>query len=284
MKKIVSLIIAVALVATFLCTAAFAAGTGTVEGNTVSAMPGGTATITVSISGNPGFDAAGLTATAEYPLSVVNVSAGAKMPGGYSNANKVNHFSSELIKGDGVMCTITVKVAEDVTKSGTYPVTVTGYVTDTDVSVASVSGGYVKVEIPEQPTDPQPTDPQPTDPQPTDPQPTDPQPTDPQPTEPQPTDPQPTDPQPTEPQPTDPQPTDPQPTDPQPTDPQPTDPSSEPTDPTTKPTKPSDPTKPTSKDPDEPKNGDITPYPVYFLVAVMAVAAVAFGLKRKFDV
>ncbi len=35
---------------------------------------------------------------------------------------------------------------------------------------------------------------------------------------------------------------------------------------------------------DEPKNGDITPYPVYFLFAVMAVMATAYGLKRKFTV
>jgi len=37
-------------------------------------------------------------------------------------------------------------------------------------------------------------------------------------------------------------------------------------------------------DDDEPKNGDITPYPVFFLAAVMAVMAVAYGLKRKFSV
>ena len=60
----------------------------------------------------------------------------------------------------------------------------------------------------------------------------------------------------------------------------PTDPE-ETTKPTTKPTEPK-PTKP-GKD-EQPKNGDVTPYPVFFLLAVMAVAATAFVLKRKFDV
>lgn len=45
-------------------------------------------------------------------------------------------------------------------------------------------------------------------------------------------------------------------------------------------------TKPTEDDKkdDQPKNGDITPYPVYFLMAAMAIVAVAYGLKRKFDI
>ena len=238
MKKIVSLLIAVAMIATFLCTAAFAAGTGVVYGDSnVAAKPGDTVSVTIYISGNPGFDAAGLTASASAPLSVVSVSSGAKMPNGYANGNKVNHFSATPIEGDGVMCTVTVKVAEDA-ESGTYPVSITGYVTNTDVSVATISGGSVKVPAPEKPTEPQPTEPQPTEPQPTEPQPTETEPTETEPTE-----------KPTE-------------------------------TPTEKPTE--KPTKP-GKD-DQPKNGDITPYPVFFLMAVMAVAAVAFVLKRKFDV
>ena len=43
-------------------------------------------------------------------------------------------------------------------------------------------------------------------------------------------------------------------------------------------------TKPDDGKDDVPKTGDITPYPVYFLVALMAVAAAAYGLKRKFDI
>ena len=51
--------------------------------------------------------------------------------------------------------------------------------------------------------------------------------------------------------------------------------------------KPAEPTtKPTDKDDkdDVPKTGDITPYTTYMLIALMAVVATAFGLKRKFDV
>ena len=47
---------------------------------------------------------------------------------------------------------------------------------------------------------------------------------------------------------------------------------------------PAAPTKPDDGKDDVPKTGDITPYPVYFLVALMAVAAAAYGLKRKFDI
>jgi hypothetical protein len=47
---------------------------------------------------------------------------------------------------------------------------------------------------------------------------------------------------------------------------------------------PAEPTKPDDGKDDVPKTGDITPYPVYFLVALMAVAAAAYGLKRKFDI
>ena len=48
--------------------------------------------------------------------------------------------------------------------------------------------------------------------------------------------------------------------------------------------KPADPTKPSGDPDDVPKTGDITPYGTYLLVAMMAVVAVSFGLKRKFDI
>ena len=288
MKRILSVIVAVLLLAGMLSTTAFATGTLIYGDAEVAAKPGDTVSVNVYISGNTGFDSAKMTVSAASPLSIVDIVNDGIFAGDHSTT-AVNHASGTPVESDGRLYTILVKVADDA-ESGVYNVSlnVVRLRVGGKELTYSVGSGSVKVTAPEKPTEPQPTEtePQPTE---TEPQPTETEPkpteTEPQPTETEPkpteTEPKPTETEPkpteTEPKPTE---TEPKPTETEPTETEPTE--TEPTQkPTTKPTEPK-PTKP-GKD-EQPKNGDVTPYPVFFLLAVMAVAATAFVLKRKFDV
>lgn len=113
MKKIISLLVVIALMAT-LATTAFAAKAGE------------TVTVEFVTEGNPGFAAFG--AVIDYPtdaLTLVSVGKGALTQNGMlaEKDGKVGYGASELSEGDGVLFTATFTVNEDAAPD-TYTVSV----------------------------------------------------------------------------------------------------------------------------------------------------------------
>ena len=150
-KGILSLLIVVFMIA-MLAPAAFAAGTSVVVSD-VNTTPGAEVTLNVSISGNPGFGAA--TIDIEYDEEVLTLTA-IGVEGtlfgkgvGVQNVakNRVNCASATAITGDGVLFTLTFKVADNAV-SGEYDVSVSvKNFTDTKGTAiaASIEAGTVAV-------------------------------------------------------------------------------------------------------------------------------------------
>ena len=125
MKKIMSLLVVFALLATMLVSTAFAAESATVKVAEVAGKPGEEVTIDVSISGNPGFAAAKFVVEYDDALTLVSINTEGKlMAGGANNPEKgiVNTASAENITADGVLFSVTFKVAADI--DGKLPVSV----------------------------------------------------------------------------------------------------------------------------------------------------------------
>ena len=125
MKKIISLLVVVTLMAAFLVTSAFAAEGAQIAVNEVNGVRGEEVTLEVSISDNPGFAAGKI--IIEYDatgLELVGVdTAGMLMEGGVENDAKgiVSVAKAVNVTDDGVMMTVTFKVKADA-EEGSYSV------------------------------------------------------------------------------------------------------------------------------------------------------------------
>ena len=126
MKKIISFFIAVLLVASVLTIGVAAAEVKTqVKGANVNAKAGETVTVNFVIEGNTGFDAANMTVSVAAPLEIVDMTKGLMNNGLINEAYwLINHASAATITDDGVLFSVSVKVADDAT-AGTYPVNLT---------------------------------------------------------------------------------------------------------------------------------------------------------------
>ena len=128
MKKIICSLLIVVLMTVMLAPAVFAAGTSVVVSD-IDAVPGAEVTVDVSITGNTGFGAA--TFDIVYDADVLTLTAitvEGKLFGqgmGVQNVakNRVNCANATAITGDGVLFTLTFKVA-DTAANGDYDVTV----------------------------------------------------------------------------------------------------------------------------------------------------------------
>ena len=126
MKKIMSLVVVFALMATMLVSTAFAADAAEIKVDTKSAVAGEEVTLDVSITGNPGFAAAKF--VLDYDASVLELKSidteGKLMAGGAVNPAKgiVNTASATDITADGVLFSVTFAVAAGI--DGEIPVSV----------------------------------------------------------------------------------------------------------------------------------------------------------------
>ena len=139
MKKTIAILAVVALMAACMLTSVFAAEGTVVSVASVTATPGTTIAVPVSIEGNTGFDAAKMTITYDssvltlvnYPDFVIDPEFPNQtevlengLMNGYSNKGAINHASSSPEKADGVLFTAYFVVNEDA-KVGEYEVSVT---------------------------------------------------------------------------------------------------------------------------------------------------------------
>ena len=126
MKKLTSVLVAIALFAALLVPAAFAAGaTEVVATEVTSAVPGDEVTIEVSITNNPGFDSAKFTLAYDKSALVLKE----LTPGllnGFSNVEtaQINHASANDVTEDGILFTATFEVTGSAKADTTYPVDV----------------------------------------------------------------------------------------------------------------------------------------------------------------
>ena len=149
MKKLTSVLVAIALFAALLAPAAFAAGATEVAATKVtSAVPGNEVTIEVSIVNNPGFDSAKFTLA--YDKSALTLTA--LTPGllnGFSNVEtaQINHASANDVMEDGVLFTATFEVTSGAKADTTYPVdVVVNKLNNEGVPVAhTVAGGSITI-------------------------------------------------------------------------------------------------------------------------------------------
>ena len=151
MKKIITLLVVVALMATCMITSAFAAEETVVTVEAVTAAPGSEVTVTVRIDGNTGFDAA--KCTLEYDTSVLTLTKieNGLMTGATNPAKGiVNHASAYPVMEDGVLFTAYFAVAEEA-EAGEYEVNVTvDKLKNNDTGVElprSVVNGSVTVDL-----------------------------------------------------------------------------------------------------------------------------------------
>lgn len=148
MKKIISLFIVAALIATSIIFTTFAASPAITVGN-VSAATGDTVEVAVKITGNTGYKAYGL--TLDYntnALELVSVKAGEKSPG-FFDANtkngKVAFAAASTITGDGTLFTATFKVKTETKEK--YNITIKWDAKSSDLSsTPSVVTGSVTVQ------------------------------------------------------------------------------------------------------------------------------------------
>ena len=154
MKKIISFVITVALLCTILVSAAFAAG-ATVAVSSAEADKGENVTVSVSISGNTGFDTYLMALDYDAAaLELVSVSAGALSAGGQLAVNgaSVAFMTTTPVTGDGVLFTATFKaLAEGEAAVGVVVDNVYNTVDLVAVDTAA-SAGKVVVSVPEEPT------------------------------------------------------------------------------------------------------------------------------------
>ncbi len=152
MKKIICSLLIVVLMTVMLAPAVFAAGTSVVVSD-IDAVPGAEVTVDVSITSNPGFGAA--TFDIVYDADVLTLTAitvDGKLFGqgtGVQNVakNRVNCANTTAITGDGVLFTLTFKVA-DTAANGDYDVTIAvKNFADTNLATinATVDAGTVNV-------------------------------------------------------------------------------------------------------------------------------------------
>ena len=154
MKKIICSLLVIALMSVLLAPAVFAAGTS-VAVTDITAEPGDEVTVDVTITGNTGFgsatfdivyDSSVLTLTA---IGVDNTLFGKGV--GVQNVakNRVNCASTVNITGDGVLFTLTFKVADNAA-GGSYDVSVVAktFTDDKGAKItATVTEGTVDVHV-----------------------------------------------------------------------------------------------------------------------------------------
>ena len=149
-KRILSLMIAVMMLASFMVVTASAADKTSVYGANVTAEAGETVTVSFNIANNTGYNAAKMTVSVAAPLEIVDITKG-QMTGNV-NVGKgiINHASDAVdgvVAGNGTLFTVTVKVAEDAA-ANTYPVNVAvSFLTLADVSLDyTVAAGSVTIK------------------------------------------------------------------------------------------------------------------------------------------
>ena len=163
MKKIISFFIAVLLVASVLTVGVAAAEVKTqVKGANVTAKAGETVTVNFVIEGNTGFDAANMTVSVAAPLEIVGMTKGLMNNGLINEAYwLINHASAATITEDGVLFSVSVKVADDAA-AGTYPVNLSVKMIESySVSLNyEVKAGSITIKG----EDPKPSEPDPSEP------------------------------------------------------------------------------------------------------------------------
>jgi hypothetical protein len=112
--------------------------------------------------------------------------------------DEAGDYSTSLTIYDVVIDSMTIHLLGGESKRVEFLVTETNE-GSYSAKIEKLTGTYLILGLPEEPTEPEPTEPEPTEPEPTEPEPTEPEPTEPEPTEPEPTEPTPTEPEPTEP-------------------------------------------------------------------------------------
>lgn len=153
MKKFLSMLVAVMLLAASMIMPAFAAGS-TISVSSVSAKPGDTVTVNVSLSGNTGFKAYGMALTYDTSaLELQSINAGALSGNGLfvgNTANGVATFAGmNAVTGDGVLFTATFKVKA--TTAGEYTVGINMDsigMSSSDTMSVTTSAGKVSVSVP----------------------------------------------------------------------------------------------------------------------------------------
>ena len=151
-KRILSLMIAVMMLASIMVVTASAADKTSVYGANVTAKAGETVKVSFNIANNTGYNAAKMTVSVAAPLEIVDITKG-QMTGNV-NVGKgiINHASDAVdgvVAGNGTLFTVTVKVAEDAV-ANTYPVNLNvSFLTLADASLDySVAAGSVTIEGP----------------------------------------------------------------------------------------------------------------------------------------
>ena len=151
MKKILSLLVIVALMASMLVSTAFAAGTA-IYVESVNAKAGEEVTIDVSISGNTGFAAAKVSLVYDSSvLTLKSITPGLLKGGAVNEAKGIVSFASATnVMGDGVLLSATFAVADNAPDGAASVSVNVSRLADADsVSLnPSVSAGGVSVKNP----------------------------------------------------------------------------------------------------------------------------------------
>ena len=148
MKKILSILVVVALMAAFLVTSALAAeGDPQIVVSSVTASAGETVTLTVSLKNNPGITNGKI--TIEYDANVLEPVTGTVITAGdlangatvLSSGYVMNFVAPAGITGDGVLFSVTLKVKADATGTGTVKAVVSKMKNSgADVAFTAVDG------------------------------------------------------------------------------------------------------------------------------------------------